>query len=135
MKENGFTLIELIIIIVLIGLAASLLISTKYGISHSSDPLMTLKDNYAVLQAIEKVNAHYRDQLEKDSHADISMYARRDVATVVTGLESGMVSGSFTSFSAPNASREVDELSAAGTRYVLITAQKNNSRMVTLLGN
>lgn len=136
MREQGFTLIELIIIIVLIGLAASLLITTGPNVYHSSDPLMTLKDNYAVLQAIEKINAHYRDHLEKDPDTDISMYNRGDLSSVVDGLASGIAGGKFTSFSEPDADRQVRQLSSTGTRYyILITAQKNYSKAITLLGN
>lgn len=136
MNEKGFTLIELIISIVLIGIAASLLLTMHgTGLVRSSDPLNILNDNYTVIQGIEKVNADYRDRLNADAGTHISIYNVNDLSTVVNGLSPGLVSGTATSFSAPDANRKVRELAAAGNRYVRITATRNNSRVITLIGN
>ncbi len=135
MNEKGFTLIELIIGIVMIAIAATMLSTNGLGVMRSVDPLNTLSDNYAVFQAIEMVNAHYRNALENDPDTSVTDYAVDDLSDVVSGLTPGMVSGTATSFSAPNAQRKVSESTTAGSRYVRITAVKNSSRLVTLLGN
>lgn len=144
MNENGFTLIEIIIGLILIGIAASMLLTNNPLWVNSASALNTISDNYAVARAIEIVNADYRNALSNESDPNLSDY----VGTIsgsgskITGLSSldVTVSGVETSFSDPGsttkkATENATTSSSADPEYVLVTAQKNNSRMVTLLGN
>ncbi|MBU1344525.1 MAG: type II secretion system GspH family protein [Proteobacteria bacterium] len=136
MNTKGFTLIEVIVSIVMIGMATAMLINFfNAGLTHSSDPLDVLNDNYAALTAIETVNADYRRRLELNASQAISIYAIGDLSALVNGLASGVASGQATSFNVPDAQRRVNELAAPGNLYVKVTATRNNSTLVTLLGN
>ncbi len=136
MNAKGFTLIELIVGIVMLSLAAVMLMSyLDSGISQSGDPLLTLNDNYTVLRGIEIVNADYRGALEANSSQSISRYVGSDLSSTISELGSIGVSGKYVGFSNPDANRKVTETVSASSMYVKITATRNQSEMVTLLGN
>jgi len=146
MNENGFTLIEIIIGILLISIAAALLTTGGSQWLNSADALNTMSDNYAVVRAIEIVNADYRNRLSTGSGLhNINVYIGTisGAGSQITGLSAlsdVSVTGVETSFSAPNvATKKVTENASTSNsgypEYVLVTAQKNNSRMVTLLAN
>jgi len=136
MNAKGFTLIEVIISIVMASIAAAMLINfLGTGVMQSSDPLLVLDDNYSALRGIEIVNADYREKLELDPSQPINIYVGSDLSSTVTELGSIGVAGKFVDFSDPDANRQVSEIISNNSIYVKITATRNNSKMVTLLGN
>ena len=138
MNEKGFTLIEVIAGIMLIGIAAALLISSGSQWTHAGTALNTITDNYAVVQAIEIVNADYRYRLSNTANPTLAYLS--NPAGNITGLPSTVtVSAEEITFE-EKSSKNTQIASSSTTlsadpQYVLVTAQKNNSRMVTLLGN
>ncbi len=137
MNKNGFTLIEVIISIVMISITGIIMV-TFLGTSfkQSGKPLQILGDNLSVLKAIETVNADYRAKLDKNPSQSISFYVGTNLASVIPGLTGIAVKGEYIDFSAPDANRNVNEITAGGaTMYVKVTATKNNSKLVTILGN
>ncbi len=136
MNSKGFTLIEVIVGIVMLSLASVMLISfLDSGIFQSGDPLLTLDDNYSALRGIEIVNADYRGALELNSSQAINIYVGNDLSSSISELGSIGVSGKFVGFSNPDANRKVTETVSASSMYVKITATRNKSKIVTLLGN
>jgi len=105
------------------------------GFTHSGDPLLVLDDNYSALRGIEIVNADYRGKLELDPSQAINIYVGSDLSGTITELGSIGVAGKFVDFSNPDVNRKVTETVSANSIYVKITATRNNSKMVTLLGN
>lgn len=137
MKQDGFTLIEVIITIVMVSAAGLMILSFfNLGLTRSADPLQILDDNFQVVRAIEIVNADYRTRLENDPDQDIGFYVSADLSASISGLAGVSVSGQYTDFTNPDASRRVSEQAAGGTSmFVKITAVRNQSRLVTILGN
>lgn len=137
MKQDGFTLIEVIITIVMASIAALLMLSfLSSGLLKSHDPLDGLTDNLDIYRAIEIVNADYRNRLEQNAEQDIGFYVDSDLSGKISNLTASGVSGQYIAFSAPDANRKVTETAAAGaTMYVKVTAAQGNSRIITLLGN
>lgn len=137
MNEKGFTLIEIIVGIMLIGIAAGLLISSGFQWTHASTPLNTITDNYAVVQAIEIINADYRYRFSNNTNPTLSYLS--DPYSNVTGLSSE-VNVSAAEITFEEESSQNTKIASSNTtlsadpQYVLVTAQKNNSRMVILLG-
>jgi len=137
MNKNGFTLIEVIISIIMISIAGLVMITfLGTAFKQSGQPLQILGDNYSVLNAIEIVNADYRAKLENNPSQAISFYVETDLSKKITGLTGIGVKGEYINFSAPDANRKVNEITAVGgTMYVKVTATKNNSKLITILGN
>ncbi|MBC8439830.1 MAG: prepilin-type N-terminal cleavage/methylation domain-containing protein [Deltaproteobacteria bacterium] len=137
MNKNGFTLIEVIISIIMISISGLVMITfLGTAFKQSGQPLQILGDNYSVLNAIEIVNADYRAKLENNPSQAISFYVKKDLSKNITGLIGIGVKGEYINFSAPDANRKVNEITAVGSSiYVLVTATKNNSRLITILGN
>ncbi len=136
MNTKGFTLIEVIVGIVMIAIAGVIMLSfLNTGLTRSGDPLVVLDDNYSILKAIEIVNADYRANLENNSLQSINIYVGADLSTTITGLTGIGVKGEYIDFSEPDANRKVNEIASTGSIYVKITASKNASRLVTILGN
>lgn len=135
-NAEGFTLIEVIIGIVMAGIAAAMLINLLgTGYLHSGDPLNVLDDNYSALRGIEIVNAHYRAALERDTSHPIDRYVGSDLSGTIKDLGNIGVSGKFVDFTDPDGNRKVTETQSASSKYVKITATRNSSTIVTLLGN
>ena len=140
MNEKGFTLIEIIVGIMLIGVAAALLTSSGFQWTHASTPLNTMTDNYAVVQAIEIVNADYRYRLSNDDDTDDNVITdynayKTDLSGVITNLPSSVtVTGAITTFSEESTGSKTMVKGGGSINYFLVSAQKNNSRMVTLIG-
>ena len=137
MNKNGFTLIEVIISIIMISIAGLVMITfLGTAFKQSGQPLQILGDNYSVLNAIEIVNADYRAKLENNPSQAISFYVEKDLSKKITGLTGIGVKGEYINFSAPDANRNVNEITAVGsTMYVKVTATQNNSKLITILGN
>jgi len=137
MNKNGFTLIEVIVAIIMISIAGLVMITfLGTAFKQSGQPLQILGDNYSVLNAIEIVNSDYRAKLENNPSQAMSFYVETDLSKKITGLTGVGVRGEYTNFSAPDANRKVNEITAVGsTMYVKVTAVKNNSRLITILGN
>ena len=140
MNEKGFTLIEIIVGIMLIAIVASILISSSSQWPHASTPLNTISDNYAVAQAIEIVNADYRNRLSNGSATDDNVITdynahKADLSGVITNLPSSVtVTGEITTFSEKSTGSKTMIKGGGSINYFLVSAQKNNSRMVTLIG-
>ena len=137
MNKNGFTLIEVIISIIMISITGIIMITfLSTAFKQSGQPLRILGDNLTVLNAIEIVNADYRAKLEKNPSQSISFYVGTDLAKVITDLTGISVKGEYIDFNVPDANRNVNEITAIGaTMYVKVTAIKNNSKLITILGN
>jgi len=140
MNTKGFTLIEVIIGIIMIGIASSLMLSFfNTGLVRSGDPLIVLDDNYSTFKAIQIVNADYRAKLESDPSLDISIYKNTDLSKIISGLSGIDVKGEYIDFTDPvvtATTRKVTEIVPAGSSiYVKITATKNQSSLTTILGN
>lgn len=137
MNQKGFTLIEVIIGVVMVSIAGLIMLSfLESGLTRSHTPMDVLNDNYDIFQSVEIVNADYRAKLEQSANQNINFYIGTDLSSKITGLSSSGVRGEFIAFSAPDGNRQVTEIAATGpTMYVKITAQKNNSKMVSIIGN
>lgn len=137
MNKNGFTLIEVIIVIVMISLASVTVITFfDNQVTKANDPLLTMDDNFKVVKAIEIINADYRSRLEADASQNIGIYNRIDLSAAVSGLSDVTATGTYTDFSDPDSSRNVREINASGAGiYVKITATRNKSHAITILGN
>ncbi|MBU1196230.1 MAG: prepilin-type N-terminal cleavage/methylation domain-containing protein [Proteobacteria bacterium] len=136
-NNSGFTLIEVIIGIVMVSIAAVIMMSfLESGLTQSHTPLDVLSDNYDIYRSMEIVNADYRAKLEQDASQDIGFYVGADLSSKISGLSGASIKGGYIDFSDPDVNRQVTETAAAGaTMYVKITAQKNNSKMISILGN
>lgn len=140
MNEKGFTLIEIIVGIMLIAIVAAMLISSGRQWTHASTPLNTISDNYAVAQAIEIVNADYRNRLSNGNTTDDNVITdynahKTDLSGVITNLPSSVtVTGEITTFSEKSTGSKTMVKGGGSINYFLVSAQKNNSRMVTLIG-
>ncbi|MCG8565175.1 MAG: type II secretion system GspH family protein [Desulfobacterales bacterium] len=136
MNKDGFTLIEAIISVVLLGITASMLISFfQTSFLESADPLNRLDDNYRAIQGIERINAHYRAELEANPNLDISMYEANDLSPLIGNSSGTKIKGEGMDFTAPDANRKVKEIAGSGGLFVRITSTRNLSSVITIIGN
>ena len=135
MNENGFTLIESIIVLVMLSFTALIVVMVMdAGLLKSSDPLKIQEGHYGALKAIEIVNADYRTRLSQNPDLDISFYVG-NLSAKITGLGTATVTGQYMGFSDPDSQRNVSETSAASGPYVKIRAVENQVSLVTIIGN
>ncbi len=136
LNNKGFTLIEVIIIFVMVSLAGLMTLTLMENeIAHSGDPLITLNDNIAVVRSIEIINADYRNRLNTNPNQDMGIYVG-DLSGSINGLAGTGVQGQYIRFGNPDANRKVVEVNSGGpSTYVKVIARRNNSRVITLLGN
>ena len=63
-KENGFTLLEVIIILIVAGIIGSMLIPLMgTALKHSADPVNNIKDQLELNKVMENITADYKDSL------------------------------------------------------------------------
>lgn len=133
--NHGFTLIEVIITLIMVSIAGTMLVTALgTGLTHSPDSIVVLGDNLDLVRAIESVNADYRQNLE-DSPSQ-SMDAYKGDLSGISGVPAGVtVTGKYIGFTDPDGSKKVSETVSAGTMYIKVTAVKNSSTLVTIIGN
>ena len=151
MNKNGFTLIEIVLSIVLLSLAASVFISFfQTGLIQSPNPLNRLQDNYTALQAIEAFQALYRKDLTDDPEMDllktygidgenrVDLSGQIGLSNFLATDKGVQIWGEIIRFSTPDAQRRVHETTEAtgdDPPFIRITVTQNNCSLVTLLGN
>ncbi|MEH0018486.1 MAG: type II secretion system protein [Desulfobacter sp.] len=137
MNRNGFTLIEVVVALLIMGIASTLMISFfNSGVVDSGDPLASLEDNYTVVRAAEMLHADYRAALEADPDQSMARYIGGDLSALVTDPPDVVYTGEYVDFSEPDANRQVREVAASGpTIYVKARVTKRHSSLVTLMGN
>lgn len=127
LKQEGFTLIEVILSIILMGIVGALLVS-YLGTSfvRSAEPLQDLDENYEMVQMVENINADYRSQMEAGTFNPDTFRANL-TGYVIGGAQ---VTGNYVSFN------NTSEIAHDGSkRFLKITVTQNNKRIVTILSN
>ncbi|MCP4113953.1 MAG: prepilin-type N-terminal cleavage/methylation domain-containing protein [Desulfobacteraceae bacterium] len=132
--KNGFTLIEVLIIIILTGIVASFMVAMLgSSLKSSPDPLVTLSNLGAVERTVANINAKYAEGLNSGGFSlsgfkdDIKNHAVDGVATDARFI-------SFTKFVQGEVTTEKVQVPSQAW-YLKVTASKGDSRIVTLYSN
>lgn len=129
LNNSGFTLIELIITIVVAGILGTVVYTLIFAHSKSSvQPLLMLKQNGIIIDAMERVNAHYRSLIEQ-SNLNLDDF-KNDIADVVHSVDPSIsVDTKYIVFDATN--KETAD-SSGEHKFLKVVLKKDNITLVNL---
>lgn len=126
----GFSLLELILTLVIGGILGVIIFTlTRTHPLSSVDPLLSLKENSSLIEAIEEVNAYYRNLIEKNLLTDLNSF-EQEARSIIANIDPNIkVVSKFILFNSEN--KEIDDNQNI-KRFLKLILTKDNLRIFNL---